>query len=242
MSKNRLSWEPDVTSTKRVSMRTLGILGGTFDPIHYGHLRFAADVRAALGLARVLIVPAGAPPHRPAPFAPAQARLAMAELGCAEFPGLVADGREVHRPGPSYTVTTLQSLHAEDASRPLALLLGVDALQGLAGWHRWELLLTLAHLVVADRPGVRFKTEELEEPLRIQYERRLTTDASRLSRTLAGAILRVPIVPQAISATAIRAAIARGASGRAEIAGLLPPAVLAYIDRNQLYQNRSDET
>ena len=223
-------------------MRTIGILGGTFDPIHYGHLRLAADVRAALGLAHVLLIPARDPPHRAAPLAPAEARFAMVELGCAEFPGLIADARELNRAGPSYTVTTLQSLHTEDRTRPLALLLGADALEGLPGWHRWELLLTLAHLIVADRPGICFEPQKLDEPLRTQYERRLTTDPSRLSRTLAGAIVRVPISPQPISATAIRAALARGATGRAEIAGLLPPAVLAYIDRNQLYRSSTDAT
>ena len=223
-------------------MRTIGILGGTFDPIHYGHLRFAADVRAALDLAYVLIVPAGDPWHRAPPVASAQARLAMVELACAEFPGLIADGREVRRAGPSYTVTTLQELHDEDPSRPLGLLVGTDALAGLASWHRWELLLTLSHLIVAERPGVRFDAQNLSEPLRTQYERRLTTDRSRLSRTLAGAIFRVPITPQAISATAIRDALARGAAGRTEVAGLLPAEVLAYIDRNQLYRSPTDAT
>ncbi|HXX85793.1 MAG TPA: nicotinate-nucleotide adenylyltransferase [Casimicrobiaceae bacterium] len=223
-------------------MRTIGILGGTFDPIHYGHLRFAADVRAMLDLACILIIPAGDPWHRTAPVASAQARLAMVELACAEFPGLIADGREVRRPGPSYTVTTLQELHDVDPSRPLGLLVGTDALAGLARWHRWELLLTLSHLIVAERPGVRFDAQKLSEPLRTQYERRLTTDRSRLSRTLAGAILRVPITPQPISATAIRDALARGAAGRAEVAGLLPAEVLAYIDRNQLYRPPTDAT
>src|SRR5271169_3980018 len=128
--------------------RTVGILGGTFDPIHYGHLRFAADVRAALDLALVRVIPAREPPHRAAPFASPAHRLAMTELGCAEFPGLVADGREVRRPGPSYTVVTLQDLHGEDPQRPLALLLGEDAFKGLSAWHRWEQLFTLAHLVV----------------------------------------------------------------------------------------------
>src|SRR5207249_11392788 len=99
------------TSNAVAAMRTIGILGGTFDPIHYGHLRLAAEVRAALGLAHVLLIPARDPPHRAAPLAPAEARFAMVELGCAEFPGLIADARELNRAGPSYTVTTLQSLH-----------------------------------------------------------------------------------------------------------------------------------
>jgi len=221
-------------------MRTIGVLGGTFDPIHYGHLRFGAEVRAALGLAHVLMIPAGVPPHRPPPVASAEHRLAMTELGCPEFPGLVADGREVLRPGPSYTIDTLESLHEQDRGRPLALLLGVDALQGLSGWHRWERLFTLAHLVVVERPGTEFDATTLVPQLRVQWERRIATDPSRLSRQLAGAIVRVSIAPQPISSTAISAALARGAAGRAEVAGLLPSAVLAYIDRNQLYRSTPD--
>jgi len=219
---------------------TLGILGGTFDPIHYGHLRFASAVRKALGLAQVNVIPAGIPPHRAAPFASPADRLAMTRLGCPEFPGLVPDDREVRRGGPSYTVVTLQELHNEDRTRPLALLLGTDALQGLAAWHRWEQLFTLAHLVVVERPGTVFDGAALAPPLREQWERRLTTDPARLSRQLAGSIVRVPVAPQPISATAIRAALARGAAGRAEVAGLLPATVLAYIDRNQLYRPETD--
>jgi nicotinate-nucleotide adenylyltransferase len=221
-------------------MRTIGVLGGTFDPIHYGHLRFGADVRAALGLAHVLMIPAGVPPHRPPPVASAEHRLAMTELGCAEFPGLVADGREVARPGPSYTIDTLESLHEQDRGRPIALLLGIDALLGLAAWHRWERLFTLAHLVVVERPGTEFDAAALTPQLRVQWERRIATDPSRLSRQLAGAIVRVSIAPQPISSTVIRAALARGAAGRAEVAGLLPSAVLTYIDRNQLYRSTPD--
>ena len=107
---------------------------------------------------------------------------------------------------------------------------------GIAGSR----LFTLAHLVVVERPGTAFDPDALAPQLRAQWERRLTTDPSRLSRQLAGAIVRVPVAPQPISASAIRAALARGAAGRAEVAGLLPPAVLAYIDRNQLYRSTTD--
>jgi len=150
------------------------------------------------------------------------------------------DDREVRRGGPSYTVVTLQELHNENRTRPLALLLGTDALQGLAAWHRWEQVFTLAHLVVVERPGAVFDGTALAPPLREQWERRLTTDPARLSRQLAGSIVRVPVPPQLISATAIRAALARGVAGRAEVAGLLPATVLAYIDRNQLYRPETD--
>ena len=102
------------------ALRVLAILGGTFDPIHYGHLRLAADVRSAFSLAEVRLVPAGIPPHRAAPLAAAEHRFAMTALGCAEFPGLTADPREIARAGPSYTVTTLEELHAEQPMLPLA--------------------------------------------------------------------------------------------------------------------------
>ncbi len=219
---------------------TLGILGGTFDPIHYGHLRPAAEVRSALGFAQVRLIPAGVPPHRRPPVASAHDRLAMTELGCAECIGLACDGREVRNPRPSYTVSTLQDLHAEDPRRPLALILGADAFAGLTEWHRWEQLFTLAHLIVVERPGAPFDIDALPPSLKVQWERRLATDASRLSRQLAGTIFRQHVTPHPISATAIRAALARGHEGRAEIAGLLPASVLAYIDRNQLYRSPKD--
>ena len=223
-----------------MSRTVLAILGGTFDPIHYGHLRLASDVRQALRLTEVRLIPAGVPPHRVPPVASAAHRLAMTELGCAEFPGLRADAREVERPGPSYTVATLESLHSERPGRPLALLVGADAFAGLETWWRWERLFSLAHFIVVERPGSPFDPDELPAMLKMHWERRLTTDPMRLERTLAGAIVRVPVAPQPISASAIRAALARGAAGFAEVRGLLPAAVLAYIDRNQLYRSVPD--
>jgi nicotinate-nucleotide adenylyltransferase len=221
-------------------IRTIGILGGTFDPIHYGHLRLADDVRTALALAQVRLIPAADPPHRPAPAASARDRLAMTTLGCAEFTGLVADGREIARPGLSYTVPTLQSLHDDDPSRPLALLIGSDAFAGLGSWFRWEQLFTLTHFVVVERPGSPLNIDALPEALKEQVQRRLTTDPSRLSRQLAGSIVRQAVTPQPIAATAIRAALAQGPKGRAALHGLLPAPVLAYIDRHQLYRPAQD--
>ncbi|HTR58844.1 MAG TPA: nicotinate-nucleotide adenylyltransferase [Casimicrobiaceae bacterium] len=220
----------------------IAILGGTFDPIHYGHLRLGADVKSAVGLDEVRLVPAGEPPHRAPPVASAEHRLAMTELGCAEFPGLIADAREVHRPGPSYTVLTLESLREEQRGRPLALVIGADAFAGLEQWRRWQQLFTLAHFLVVERPGTAFDPAALPATLRTQWERRLTTDAMRLERSLAGAILRVDVTPQSISASSIRAVLARGPAGRNTVRGLLPASVLAYIDRNQLYRSDQDAT
>lgn len=220
---------------KRV-IRVLAILGGTFDPIHYGHLRLAADVKAALSLPEVRLIPAGTPPHRIAPVASPAQRLAMTELGCTEFAGLAADGREVEREGPSYTVQTLEALHAEQPALPLALLIGADSFAGLTQWWRWERLFTLAHFVVVERPDATPTATAMPPALEVHWQRRLTTDPARLERTLAGSILRVRVTPQPIAATVIRAALARGPAGRAEIRGLLPVSVLDYIDRNQLYR------
>jgi len=221
-------------------IRTAGILGGTFDPIHYGHLHLADDVRKALRLAEVRLIPAADPRHRAPPVASANHRMAMTLLGCEEFPGLAADAREIERPGPSYTVPTLQSLHAEDSSRPLALIIGSDAFAGLAAWYRWEQLFTLAHFVLVERPGAPLVVEALPTALQEQTRRRLTTDPARLHRQLAGSIFRQVVTPYPIAATMIREALARGAPGRAAVRGLLPAAVLAYIDRHHLYRSTTD--
>jgi nicotinate-nucleotide adenylyltransferase len=160
----------------------------------------------------------------------------MTALGCAEFPGLVADGREVEREGPSYTVATLEALHAEQPALPLVLLIGADSFAGLTQWWRWERLFTLAHFVVVERPDAAPASLALPPALEVHWQRRLTTDPARLERTLAGSILRVQVTPQPIAASAIRAALACGAQERSAVRGLLPAAVLDYIDRNQLYR------
>ena len=133
--------------------KPIGILVGTFDPIHYGHLRPAQEVMRALDLAEVRIIPAANPPHRRAPLATAAQRLRMAELAVAEFPGLRVDDREIKRGGPSYTVLTLESLRGEFGARPLCLLLGLDAFEGLETWYQLQRLPELTHFVVMTRPG-----------------------------------------------------------------------------------------
>ena len=219
-------------------LRIVAILGGTFDPIHYGHLRLAADARTALSLSEVRLIPAGIPPHRPPPAASAEHRFAMTALGCAEYRGLVADRREIDRTGPSYSVATLESLHAEEPRVPLALIIGSDAFRGLPAWWQWERLFALAHFIVVERPGAAPTGAELAPELLVHWQRRLTTDTARLERTLAGSIMRVSIEPQPIAAKAIRAELALGCVER--VRGLLPAAVLDYIERNRLYSSGSD--
>ena len=217
----------------------LGIFGGTFDPIHCAHLELAREVHAALKLAAVRLIPAGDPPHRAAPVASAMHRLTMVELAIADLPGLEVDGREIQRHGRSYTVTTLAELRREAPARPLALIVGADAFLGLWTWHRWRELFDLAHLVVVARPGVALDGE-LPPALAQEWSRRFRRNADTLAAEPAGAIVTQPITAHAIAASAIRAQLARGPEGIAAVRGLLPAAVLAYIDRNQLYRSRPD--
>jgi nicotinate-nucleotide adenylyltransferase len=219
----------------------LALLGGTFDPVHYGHLRAADDVRRALGLSLVRLVPAGDPPHREGPAASSADRLAMLQLAVAEFPGLTVDDRELCRAGRSYMVLTLEDLRREFPGRPLVLLLGADAFGGLPSWHRWRELFDLAHLVIVERPGVALEAS-LPAALLPHWRERLTADPDVLSMRPAGAIYLQRVAPQAVSATTIRERLARGNGADDALRGLLPAAVLAYIDRNQLYRPRPDAT
>ena len=216
----------------------LVVLGGTFDPVHYGHLRVADEVRLALAPSEVRLVPARDPPHRAAPRASARDRLRMLELARGEFPHLGVDARELERPGKSYTVLTLEELRRAFPSRPIALLVGADAFLGLPTWHRWRELFDLAHVVVATRPETALDPAALHPQLRQAWEQRRSTDPETLRERPAGGIVPVAVVPQPISATAIRAALARGAIDA--VHGLLPAAVLAYIETHRLYGTRPD--
>ena len=134
-------------------MRPIGIFGGTFDPIHCGHLRTAFELWQELRLEEVRLLPAGTPPHRDQLYASAAMRLKMVRAAVQDQPSFVVDDREVRRTGVSYSVDTLTELRQENPQRSLCLLLGMDAFLGLPHWHRWRELLTLAHIVVAHRPG-----------------------------------------------------------------------------------------
>ena len=219
----------------------IGLMGGPSTPCHYGPRRAAAGGGAALGLGEVRRVPGGDPPHRAAPAASAEQRLAMLDLAVTEFPGLVVDPREIAREGKSYTVLTLEELRAEAPARPLVLIVGMDAFAGFPTWHRWHEVFTLAHVVVVTRPGA-MSDDAIGGALRDEWDARASTDASKLESTPAGTIFVQSIRPQPISSTVIRRTLAHGHAGVAEVRGLLPPAVLAYIDRNQLYRPRTDAT
>lgn len=214
----------------------VAILGGTFDPVHIGHIGLAEDVRRALALSEVRLVPAGDPPHRGGPEASARDRVAMLRLAVANHPGLVVDPREVARAGKSYTVLTLDELRQEAPARPLLLLVGADAFLGFPTWHRWRELFALAHVVVTARPGVAL---EPSGELAAEWKARLVDKPDLLFTKPAGSIYVQAISPMPISATEIRAQLARGAAGREAVAPMLAPAVLRYIDQHHLYQDHA---
>ena len=155
-------------------MQAIGIFGGTFDPIHFGHLRLAEEMAEAIGLERVLLIPAGQPPHRGAPRTEAAHRLEMVRRAIAGNPRFAADAREVTSPRPSYTVDTLTGLRAElNQEQPLWLLLGADAFLELPTWHEWRQLFELANIAVAARPGARpLQSNDLTEPLKSEVLKR----------------------------------------------------------------------
>jgi nicotinate-nucleotide adenylyltransferase len=206
----------------------IGVFGGTFDPIHYAHLRTALEVQQHLGLAELRFIPASVPPHRPQPLASAQQRLDMLRLAVGDQPGMTVDGRELERDGPSYMVDTLASLRDEPGGGPLVLILGLDAFLGLPAWHQWTRLIGLAHLAVMERPGARLPEEgELAELVRVHR----TGNRDRLAQSQAGGLVFVPVSQLDISATVIREQLAAGRSPRY----LLPDAVLDYIHGEGLY-------
>jgi nicotinate-nucleotide adenylyltransferase len=208
----------------------IGLLGGTFDPIHCGHLRPALDCIQALGLDRLHLVPLSVAVHRPQPVAPPRLRLAMLEAAIAGEPRLVADPRELARPGGSFSHDTLSSLRAElGRNEPLCLLVGSDAFAGFLDWHRPLDILGLAHLVAMRRPG---DPPSLDPGLRQLLGERGCDDPRTLKAAPAGRILLQPVTQMDISATRIRTLIAQGLSPR----WLLPDPVLAIVEREGLYR------
>lgn len=217
-----------------MSTAPLGILGGTFDPVHYGHLRLAQEVAEKLKLERVRFLPSGTPPHRPAPAVSAPDRLAMVRLAVAANARFEVDERELRRAGPGYMVDTLADLRRETGpDRPLVLLLGADAFLDLATWHRWHDLFALAHVVVAHRPGFPVETwqECLPQPLAREYTARMMQQPLAVHLAPAGGIAVVAIAALDISATMIRDCLRSKASPRY----LLPDSVLDYIETHALY-------
>jgi len=212
----------------------LGIFGGTFDPLHYGHLRLAEEAADALDLARVRWIPAGQPALRGVPQASAAQRLEMVRLAIADNPRFELDSAEVDAERTSFTVPTLERLRLADAcgaQRPLVLIVGADAFSALPSWHRWECLFDLAHIAVAHRPHVPVDLAQLPAALAEACRGRLCDDPAQLAATPAGRILTFAMTQLDISATQIRNLLSKQGSPRY----LLPDALLAYVKNHHLY-------
>ena len=207
----------------------VGVFGGTFNPVHYGHLRSALELVERLQLEQLRLMPSASPPHRDAPECSAERRAAMVELAVTGEPRLVCDAREMQRPGKSYTIDSLIELRGELGTRQgLCMVLGCDAVQDIATWHRWQELLDWAHIVIIARPGWQLpragklaqwlKAHQLESP-------------ELLRQRPCGGIVIEELRPLAISSTEIRDLLASGRSARY----LMPQSVLDYIHTHTLY-------
>lgn len=209
-------------------MRPIGLFGGTFDPIHLGHLRTAFELQQTLGLTEVRFLPTGNPPHRDHPLADSNLRLAMVRAAVADETNFVVDDREVRRSGVSYSVDTLTELRAENPDRSLCLLLGMDAFLGLPNWHRWRELFDLAHVVVAHRPGWKAPTQG---PLGELMVDRGTGSVQELHRVPAGRIYIQAVTQLEISSTELRQLIVAGRDPRY----LVPDSVRDIIRETRCY-------
>jgi len=189
----------------------VGIFGGTFDPIHLGHLRTGFELLQLLSLAELRWIPVGDPGHREPPLASAELRLAMLRAAVADQPGFVVDDREMRRAGASFTIDTLEELRAELPGRPLCLVLGMDAFLGFTRWRRWQDILALAHLVVAHRPGWE---RPMEGELGGLLAARGTTLAADLHAATAGRIYVHAVTQLEISSTGLRDIITSGRDPR----------------------------
>lgn len=208
------------------------MLGGTFNPVHHGHLRTAVELCQQLPVKQLHLVPCNVPPLKDEPKISAEHRLNMLSLAIQGEAKLLADRRELERPGPSYSLDTLKSLREDyGASQPLGLVIGWDAFANLSQWHKYQELLTLAHLIVVTRPGAKQELATAEAELLNQHRLLPQED---LTASPAGKILRLQLPSQLeISATSIRRLVASNQSARY----LLPSSVLNYIQEQQLYSN-----
>ena len=212
------------------SLAPVAVFGGTFNPVHFGHLRSSLELVETLGLAELRLMPSAVPPHREPPGCSAAHRAAMVALAVADEPRLQCDARELNRPGPSYTLDSLIEISGElDGTHSLSLVMGCDALLALDTWHRWRELLDWAHIIVLGRPG--WQLPDSGAVARWLRERSPAT-ADALQHRRAGAVIMTQLRQLPISATEIRGLLGEGRSVRY----LLPAVVLDYIERHGLYR------
>jgi nicotinate-nucleotide adenylyltransferase len=216
--------------------KLVGILGGTFNPIHYGHLRMAQELADALGLKEVRFIPSANPPHKTTPIVSAEHRAAMVKLAIADNALFKLDTRELKRSGASYTIDTLISLTEElgreiDQNIAFCLIMGSDAFAKLNTWHRWQELLNYCHIVLVQRPSILLSQPKLAEELTVLLHDHYTENITDLASKTTGYIHMQKITAQDISATRIRDNLKMGISPRY----LIPNKVIEYIQHKNLY-------
>ncbi|MCW8854059.1 MAG: nicotinate-nucleotide adenylyltransferase [Gammaproteobacteria bacterium] len=207
--------------------RLMGIFGGTFDPIHFGHLRPAYEVMQVTGLEQVRFLPNRLPPHRQQPWLDTETRRQLVEIAIADVDGFVLDDRELKREGPSYMVDTLADLKNDFPEYNLCLIMGMDAFSGFTQWHRWQDILNLCHLIVITRPGT-------DKPDFAEFsdiiESRLCRQAEALVESQQGQILLQSVTMLDISASQIRQILISGAS----IRYLVPESIRERLEARQI--------
>lgn len=215
----------------------IALLGGTFNPIHFGHLRMAQELAESLQLSEVRFIPAANPPHKSAPDVSAEHRAAMVRLAIADNPAFTFDDRELHRAGASYTIDTLQSLRDEMGEKvSLILLMGSDAFTKFDTWHRWEEIIQLSHIALVQRPLTANKhapdiDHSLSKALEVFLHNHYTEHGDDLHTSPAGFITMQHITALDISSTVIRNTFQQKRSAR----HLMPDSVIDYIQTHQLY-------
>ena len=214
-------------------MPAIGILGGTFNPVHYGHLRMAQELAESLNLDTVRFIPAANPPHKDAPVISAEQRAAMVQLAIANNSRFVFDDRELHRAGASYTLDTLHSLRDElgkDIS--ITLFMGSDAFTKFDTWHRWQEIIELCHIALVQRPQLRGHEHKLSPSLETFLHHHYSENSDDLRHASCGFVTMRQITALDISSTAIRHALQHGNSVRY----LMPDSVIDFIQTHQLYR------
>ena len=212
-------------------LKPIGVYGGTFDPIHYGHLRPNLELCEFFDMQEVRFIPAFIPPHREAPASSAQLRREMVALAIASEVRFILDERELQRGGPSYMVDTLKSLRADFPDNPLCLLLGMDAFLGINHWYHWQELLDYAHIIVSQRPDSGFEQPQHWPQEIADFYQHNKGDKEQVQNHLQGVISLQPVTQLAISATDIRNRLKNHQSVRY----LMPDNVINLIEYHHLY-------
>tara|TARA_R110000822_G_scaffold21234_4_gene67398 strand:+ start:11627 stop:12286 length:660 start_codon:yes stop_codon:yes gene_type:complete len=219
-----------MSTTKRIAPKIIALLGGTFDPIHLGHILPAQETACWLGAEQLYLIPAHIPPHKTGTHANAKQRAEMVALVCDSNKSVLLDSRELDRDSPSYTVDSLREITKAQPKAALYFMMGMDSLLTFTKWRHWQEILTLCNLVVNIRPG--YSHTDLEAALAPELTKRLLYNLRQLQREKVGQILLHESTPLDISSTKIRARIKSSAS----YSKYLPKPVYDYIEQNKLYR------